>query len=48
MEKIDITIIGAGVIGLSVAFELSKFYQDIFVIEKILHSVRRQVQEIVR
>jgi L-2-hydroxyglutarate oxidase LhgO len=35
MEQIDITIIGAGVIGLAVAAELSKVGQkDIFVIEK--------------
>lgn len=34
MEKIDITIVGAGIIGLSVAAELSKIYRDIFVIER--------------
>jgi len=34
MDKVSITIIGAGVIGLSVAAELSKFYSDIIVIEK--------------
>ena len=34
MEKIDITIVGAGVIGLAVASELSKTRQDIFIIEK--------------
>lgn len=34
MEKVDITIVGAGVIGLAVAAELSKVYQDIFIIEK--------------
>jgi len=34
MEKIDITIVGAGVIGLAIAAELSKAYKDIFVIEK--------------
>jgi len=34
MEKIDITIVGAGVIGLAVALELSEAYQEIFVIEK--------------
>lgn len=34
MEKIEITIVGAGVIGLAVARELSKSYQDIFVLEK--------------
>ena len=34
MEKIEVTIVGAGVIGLAVAAELSKFHQDIFVIEQ--------------
>jgi len=34
MEKIDIAIVGAGVIGLGIAAELSKSYQDIFIIEK--------------
>ncbi len=34
MEKVDITIVGAGVIGLAVAWELSKVYKDILVIEK--------------
>lgn len=34
MEKVNITIIGAGVIGLAIARELSKHYQDIFVIER--------------
>lgn len=34
MEKINITIIGAGVIGLAIARELSQKHTDIFVIEK--------------
>ena len=34
MEKVTITIIGAGVIGLAIAQELSRYHQDIFVIEK--------------
>ncbi len=34
MEKVKITIIGAGVIGLSVAAELARQQQDIFVVEK--------------
>lgn len=34
MEKVDITIVGAGAIGLAVAAELSHNYRDIFVIEK--------------
>ena len=34
MEKVDIAIIGAGVIGLAIAERLSKFNKDIFVIEK--------------
>ncbi len=34
MEKINITIAGAGVIGLAVGAELSKTYPDIFIIEK--------------
>lgn len=36
MEKLDITIIGAGVIGLAVAAELSQEHPDIFVLEKNL------------
>jgi len=34
MEKIEVIIVGAGVIGLAIARELSKSYQDIFVLEK--------------
>lgn len=34
MEKVNITIIGAGVIGLSVAAELAQKYKDIIVVEK--------------
>ena len=34
MEKVDITIVGAGVIGLAIAQELSKNYKDILVIER--------------
>lgn len=34
MEKTDITIVGAGVIGLAIAAELSNSYNDIFVIER--------------
>jgi L-2-hydroxyglutarate oxidase LhgO len=34
MEKIEITIVGAGVVGLAIALELSKIYKDIFVIEQ--------------
>ncbi|MCM8778271.1 MAG: NAD(P)/FAD-dependent oxidoreductase [Candidatus Omnitrophica bacterium] len=34
MERINITIIGAGVVGLAVGYELSKKYRDIFIIEK--------------
>lgn len=34
MEKVKITIIGAGVVGLAVAAELSKEYQDIVLLEK--------------
>jgi L-2-hydroxyglutarate oxidase LhgO len=34
MEKIEITIVGAGVIGLAAARELSNHYKDIFVLEK--------------
>jgi len=35
--KFQITIIGAGVIGLSIANELSKYYKDILVLEKWEH-----------
>jgi L-2-hydroxyglutarate oxidase LhgO len=34
MEKVNITIVGAGVIGLSIAYELSQSHKDVFVIEK--------------
>jgi len=34
MESVNITIIGAGVVGLSIAAELSKYHQDIILIEK--------------
>ena len=34
MEKVNITIVGAGVIGLGIAAELSKSYCDILIIEK--------------
>ncbi|MCX5706126.1 MAG: NAD(P)/FAD-dependent oxidoreductase [Candidatus Omnitrophica bacterium] len=34
MEKVNITITGAGVVGLSIAAELSKFEKNIFVLEK--------------
>jgi L-2-hydroxyglutarate oxidase LhgO len=36
VEKIDITVLGAGVIGLAIARELSKTCKDIFVLEKNL------------
>ena len=34
MERVNITIIGAGVVGLSAAYELSKDFNDIIVLEK--------------
>lgn len=34
MEKTDITVVGAGVIGLAVAAELSKTHKNIFVLER--------------
>ncbi|MFA6378901.1 MAG: NAD(P)/FAD-dependent oxidoreductase [Candidatus Omnitrophota bacterium] len=34
MEKINITVIGAGVCGLAIAFELSQEYDDILVVER--------------
>ena len=34
MEKTKITIIGAGVIGLSIAYELSKEFRDIIIKNK--------------
>jgi L-2-hydroxyglutarate oxidase LhgO len=37
MDEVKITIIGAGVIGLSVAAELSNLYTDILVLEKNVH-----------
>lgn len=41
MEKIDIAIIGAGVVGLSIAHELSKSHSNIYIIEKH-HSFGRE------
>lgn len=40
MEKVQITIIGAGVIGLAIARELSRHYSDIVVLEKNDHFGR--------
>ncbi|MEW5802377.1 MAG: NAD(P)/FAD-dependent oxidoreductase [bacterium] len=37
MDEVNITIIGAGLIGLSIAAELSKTYTDIVVLEKNRH-----------
>lgn len=34
MDRVNITIVGAGVIGLAIGFELSKFHKDILIIEK--------------
>ena len=34
MEKVDIVVVGAGVVGLAVAWELSRLDKEIFVIEK--------------
>ncbi len=34
MEKADITIIGAGVVGLAIAAELSRRFNNIIVLEK--------------
>ena len=34
MDKIKITIIGTGVVGLAIAVELSREYEDIVVLEK--------------
>ena len=34
MDRIEIAIVGAGVVGLAVALELSKKYKDVFVLEK--------------
>lgn len=36
MEKVEITVVGAGIVGLAIAAELSKTYNDILVIEKNL------------
>ncbi len=36
MEKVNITIVGAGVVGLAVGYELSKAYSDVLIIEKNL------------
>jgi len=34
MDEIKITIVGAGAIGLAIGYELSKHYQDVFILEK--------------
>lgn len=34
MEAVNITIIGAGAVGLSIAYELSKHYQDVIILER--------------
>ncbi len=34
MEKVDITIIGAGAVGLAAAYELSQYYKNIILLEK--------------
>ena len=34
MEEIKITIVGAGALGLAIGYELSKYYPDIFILEK--------------
>jgi len=34
MEKVDIVVVGAGVVGLAVAWELSKSNKDVFIVEK--------------
>ncbi len=34
MEKVNITIIGAGAVGLAIAYELSKHHQNILLVEK--------------
>jgi len=34
MEKVEITIVGAGVVGLAIGYELSKEFKDIFILEK--------------
>jgi len=34
MEKVDIVVVGAGVVGLAVAWEISKSNKDVFIIEK--------------
>lgn len=36
MEKVNITIVGAGVVGLAIAYELARTQKDIFVVEKNL------------
>lgn len=36
MEKVDITVIGAGVVGLAIASEIADFNQNIFVVERHL------------
>jgi len=34
MERVNITIIGAGIVGLAIASELSERYKDIVVLER--------------
>ena len=34
MEKVNVTIIGAGIVGLAIASEISKDFESVFIIEK--------------
>jgi len=48
MEKTDITIIGAGVVGLAIAAEISRPDLKIFILEKIMPMERASVPGTVR
>jgi len=45
MQDADITIIGAGVIGLAIAAEIARPDLSIFILEKITRTVAESVHE---
>jgi len=44
-ESVDVTIVGAGVVGLAVAETLAQKNRQVLVLEKTIPSARRRVPE---
>jgi len=44
-NKLDIAIIGAGIVGLAIAAETTKDYENVFVFEKTKSSDKKQAAE---